>query len=183
MKKCDKSFTGGLAVLREGRRLASKISIIFFVSIEVLNIFHFTIFSKNTLFSRITVKNNFLGGMTIFDGMGRRTTKMNITFCMENAMPNTAHLAFYNHLVTALLIPPHPHPGAYEFKLFWVNLVIIFYFCVAGKLDLSAKKSDVVEGDITILDVFVKQRYETSSWYKKPVFAYVLHSDPGELWI
>ncbi len=42
----------------EGRgRLATKINTIFFVGIDVLNIFHLTIFLKKTIFSKIRVKN------------------------------------------------------------------------------------------------------------------------------
>ncbi len=52
---------------------------LFFVRNEVSNIFHLTIFLKKTIFTKITAKNNFWG-ITIFERMGRRTTKMNITF-------------------------------------------------------------------------------------------------------
>ncbi len=71
----------------EGRgRLATKIDITFFVAIEVLNIFHLTIFSEKTIFSKITVKNYFLvagGGMFSFEGPGCRTIKINTTFFLE----------------------------------------------------------------------------------------------------
>ncbi len=48
-----------MTVLRGGKRLATKIKIAFFVGIDVLNIFHLTTFSKKSIFSRITVKNDF----------------------------------------------------------------------------------------------------------------------------
>ncbi len=41
--------------------MATKINITFFVSIDVLNIFYLISFSKKTIFSKITVKNNFWG--------------------------------------------------------------------------------------------------------------------------
>ncbi len=44
--------------------------------------------------SRITAKNNFWGATTIFEGTRRRTTEMNITFCMGNRMPNTVFKFF-----------------------------------------------------------------------------------------
>ncbi len=63
------------------RRLATKISITFFVGIHVLNIFHLTTFSKKTIFSKIKTKNYFFwGGGWPFLREGGRTTKMNITF-------------------------------------------------------------------------------------------------------
>ncbi len=62
-----------MTVLRGRGCLAKKINITFCVENEVLNSFHLTIFLKQTIFSKIT-----FGGITIFEGKGRRTTKMNI---------------------------------------------------------------------------------------------------------
>ncbi len=45
--------------LRGEGRLTTKISITFFVGIEILNIFHLINFRKKTIFSKITAKNNF----------------------------------------------------------------------------------------------------------------------------
>ncbi len=41
--------------------LATKIDITFFVGVQVLNVFYLTIFSKKTIFPKITAKNNFWG--------------------------------------------------------------------------------------------------------------------------
>ncbi len=72
------------------RRLATKINIIFFVGINVLNIFHSITFSKKTIFSKITAKNYFWGH-DYFWGNGAPTTKINITFFLEGGkrVPNT----------------------------------------------------------------------------------------------
>ncbi len=50
-------------------------------------------FEKNNIFQSISEKL-FLGGVTIFEGMGRRTTKMNITFSLGNRVPNTVFKVF-----------------------------------------------------------------------------------------
>ncbi len=66
----------------QGRgHLATKINITFFVGIDGLNIFYLTIFSKkkNNIFQNKSEKL-FLGGVTIFEGTGDPTTKMNTTF-------------------------------------------------------------------------------------------------------
>ncbi len=78
----------GMTFLRRGC-LTIKINITFFVDIEILNIYHLTVFSKKKIyifFSKITVKNYFWG-MNIFEGTGRWTTKMNITFFGGNEVP------------------------------------------------------------------------------------------------
>ncbi len=82
-----------MTILRGRGCIATKININFFVRNEVFNIFHITIKKKKKkLFSKITVKNNFWG-MTIFQGIGRRMTKINITFSMGNGIPNTKSLS------------------------------------------------------------------------------------------
>ncbi len=97
-----------LTVLSEEGRLETKINISFRVDVEVLNIFHSTIFSKKKkkkIFSRITREKLFLGSVTIFEGTGRRTTKMNrwynllyekwdtdYCFCFFFEKPHTARL-------------------------------------------------------------------------------------------
>ncbi len=53
----------------------TKINITFFVGIEVLNIFHLTIFSKKTIFSKITAKNNFGGTTSCEEEKGRSDNK------------------------------------------------------------------------------------------------------------
>ncbi len=57
----------------EGRgRLVTKINIIFFVGIDVLNIFHLITFSKKkTIFSKITAKNYFWGALPLLREWGR----------------------------------------------------------------------------------------------------------------
>ncbi len=35
------------------------------------------------------MQKKIFGGMTIFEGTERRTTKINITFCTGNGIPNT----------------------------------------------------------------------------------------------
>ncbi len=50
-----------MTVLRGVGRLATKINITFFVSIDVLNIFYLTTFSKKTIFFKNNVKNYFYG--------------------------------------------------------------------------------------------------------------------------
>ncbi len=90
-KNCEKPlnyFWEDMTALRGRDYLVIKINITFFVGNKVLNIFHLNIFSKKSIFSKITVKNNFWG-MTIFQKTGDRTTKMNITFSMGNGVPNT----------------------------------------------------------------------------------------------
>ncbi len=69
----------------EGRgQLATKINITFFVGFDVLNIFYLTTFSKRKhIFQNISEKL-FLMDVTIFEGTGGRTTKMNITFFLVN---------------------------------------------------------------------------------------------------
>ncbi len=60
------------------------------MKVKVLNIFYLTIFLKKNNIFQNKVKNNSCGGGTIiFEGKGRRTTKMNITFSMGNGAPNT----------------------------------------------------------------------------------------------
>ncbi len=66
-----------------------KININFFVRNEVLNIFRVTIFSKRTIFTKITVKKNYEGRDDHFSGKGCPTTKINIIFSMGNGVPNT----------------------------------------------------------------------------------------------
>ncbi len=78
---------GGCNRLRVAH-LATKINITFLVGIEILNIFHLTIFSKKTNIFQNNSKKLFLGCMTIFEGMGCLTTKMNITFFGGNGVPN-----------------------------------------------------------------------------------------------
>ncbi len=77
-----------MTVLKGRGRLPTKVNITFFVGNETLKIFYLTIFLKNTVFSKITAKNNVLEGMSIFEGKRCRTTKINITFSMENGAPN-----------------------------------------------------------------------------------------------
>ncbi len=63
--------------------MATKFNITFFVGIDVFHIFYLTTFAKNnTIFQNISGKL-FFGGVTNFEGMGCRTTKMNITFFWE----------------------------------------------------------------------------------------------------
>ncbi len=50
-----------MSILRGKGCLVTKIIINFFVRNEVSNIFRVTIFSKKTIFPKITAKNNFLG--------------------------------------------------------------------------------------------------------------------------
>ncbi len=50
---------GGHDSFRTGGRLAIKINITFFGGIDVLNIFHLTIFLKKTIFSKITAKKKY----------------------------------------------------------------------------------------------------------------------------
>ncbi len=79
LKKIAKNPVEDMTGLKGGARLSTKISITFFVGIEVLNIFHLTIFSTKTIFfSKLTAKIIF-GGKNIFEGTGRRATRMNIT--------------------------------------------------------------------------------------------------------
>ncbi len=78
-KTAKNPFMGGHDRFEERECLATRINITTFIGIDVLNIFHSTIFlQKNNIF-----QNNgeilFLKGMTI-EGTGRRTTKTNITF-------------------------------------------------------------------------------------------------------
>ncbi len=70
-----------LTVLRGSGRLATNINITFFVGVDVLNIFHLATVSKknNNIFQNNSEKL-YLGSMTIFEGTGRQTTKMNIIF-------------------------------------------------------------------------------------------------------
>ncbi len=60
-KTVKRPFVGGYDHFKGRGRLVTKISRTFFVGIEVLNIFHLTIFSKKTTFSIITAKNYFWG--------------------------------------------------------------------------------------------------------------------------
>ncbi len=50
-------------------------------------------FKKNNIFQNNS-KKLFFGGMTIFEGMGRRTTKMNVTFFLGYGVPNTVFKFF-----------------------------------------------------------------------------------------
>ncbi len=51
----------GITVLRGGRCTETKINVTCFVGTEILNIFYLTIFSKKTIFSKITAKIIFGG--------------------------------------------------------------------------------------------------------------------------
>ncbi len=61
-----------MTIFRGGMRPAMKMNITFSIGINVLNIFYF--FEKNNIFQNNSEKL-FLGGMTIFAGTGRQTTK------------------------------------------------------------------------------------------------------------
>ncbi len=50
-------------------------------------------FVKNNIFQNISEKL-FLEGVTIFEGTGNQTTKMNITFFFVNVVPNTVFKFF-----------------------------------------------------------------------------------------
>ncbi len=77
-----------LTILRGRRRLVMKINITFSVRNEVLNIFYLTIFLKRTIFSKITLNNNFWGHDN-FSGKGASDDKNEyITFSMGNGVPN-----------------------------------------------------------------------------------------------
>ncbi len=52
---CEKPFAVGIDILKEGRRLATKVNATFFVGNEVLNIFYLTIVSKK---KKKKTKNN-----------------------------------------------------------------------------------------------------------------------------
>ncbi len=59
----------------------------------------FEYFSFNNFFKESNIFQNngerlFLRGVTIFEGMGRRTTKMNITFFWKNGVSNTVFKFF-----------------------------------------------------------------------------------------
>ncbi len=58
-KNVKNLFVGGHDRFEGRVHLATKINITFFVRLEVLNIFHLTIFWGKTTFSEITVKNHF----------------------------------------------------------------------------------------------------------------------------
>ncbi len=83
-----------MTVLRGGGRLTTKVNITFFVGNEVLNIFHLTIFSQKSNIFQNNGEKLFLGGMTIFAGTDRGTTKMNITFVLGIGVPNTVFKFF-----------------------------------------------------------------------------------------
>ncbi len=59
IKNCKKLFLVEHDHFREREPLAKKISINFFIGKKVLNIFYIAIFSKKTIFSKITAKKNF----------------------------------------------------------------------------------------------------------------------------
>ncbi len=93
-----------MTILRERGHLATKVSITFFVGIDVLIIFHLTTVSKDTIFSKITTKI-FLGGATIFEGTGRRTTKINITIFLGNGVSSTIWSFFLKNSIPSDLNP------------------------------------------------------------------------------
>ncbi len=53
-------------------------------------------FFEKTIFSKIKAKNYFfwVGGVTIFEGIWDRTTKMNITLFLRRGVPNTVFKFF-----------------------------------------------------------------------------------------
>ncbi len=57
LKTGKNQFAGGHDCFEGRVCLATKVNITFFVGIEILNIFHLTIFSKNPKFSKIAAKN------------------------------------------------------------------------------------------------------------------------------
>ncbi len=106
-----------MTVLRGGKRLATKINLTFFVGIDVLNIFRLTPFLKKTLFS--TIRENFVvffggGGVTIFEGTGRRTTKMNLNFLFGKWCTKYSFQVFFSKNP----IPANLHPKNW----FWEHI-------------------------------------------------------------
>ncbi len=77
----------------EGRgRLTTEINVTFFVGIDVLNIFYWTILlKKNNISQNNSKKSFFLGGgrQDHFWGNGALDDKMNVTFLGGNGVPNT----------------------------------------------------------------------------------------------
>ncbi len=67
-----------MTVLRGGASAKKNQYNLFFVGIDVLNIFHLTTFSKKKKKFQNNTEKLFLGGMTIFEETGRRMTKMNL---------------------------------------------------------------------------------------------------------
>ncbi len=92
-KNCEKSFVGGRDHFEKGVA-GDKNQYEHFARNEILNIFHLTIFSRKTIFSKITKKNNFREEWPFLQGMGRWMTKMNTTFSAGNRVPTTAFKFF-----------------------------------------------------------------------------------------
>ncbi len=85
----------GIAFLRGGGHLATKINITFFCRHRRFEYFLSNIFfEKNNIFQNIS-KKFFLRGVAISEGTGARTTKMYITFFLVNGVPNTVFKLFF----------------------------------------------------------------------------------------
>ncbi len=94
LKTAKNPFVRGHDYFENRGCLATKINVTFFVGIDVFNIFHSTTFSKKNNIFQNNSEKLLLAGMTIFEGTGRQTTKMNITFFWGNGIPNTVLFFF-----------------------------------------------------------------------------------------
>ncbi len=90
LKKTAKiPFVGGQDCFKGKGRLATKINIIFFVGIDVLNIFYLTSFSKKTIFSKITAKNYFWGHSEFYLFWGEMGNRIRfLSFFLKKPVPS-----------------------------------------------------------------------------------------------